>query len=101
MDNVFVTCFSLGPPVIIIPPKNTSLNVSQKALLRCQAVANPPNMTYVWQKGGENVYHIEWVWSLLFVPERAGPLFSLMFYVERMSRWRAILHFVAFIFLKF
>ncbi|XP_020486236.2 protein turtle homolog A [Labrus bergylta] len=48
-----------GPPVIIVPPKSTSVNMSQNALLRCQAVADPPNMTYVWQKGGENVYHIE------------------------------------------
>ncbi|XP_034085345.1 LOW QUALITY PROTEIN: protein turtle homolog A-like [Gymnodraco acuticeps] len=48
-----------GPPVIVIPPKSTSLNKSQNALLRCQAVADPPNMTYVWQKGGENVHHIE------------------------------------------
>lgn len=47
--------------------------MSQNALLQCQAVADPPNMTYVWQKGGENVYHIEWVWSFLFVPERASP----------------------------
>ncbi|XP_045923610.1 protein turtle homolog A [Micropterus dolomieu] len=48
-----------GPPVIVIPPESTSLNMSQNALLRCQAVADPPNMTYVWQRGGENVYHIE------------------------------------------
>ncbi|XP_051269409.1 protein turtle homolog A isoform X2 [Dicentrarchus labrax] len=48
-----------GPPVIVVPPKSTSLNMSQNALLRCQAVADPPNMTYVWQKGGENVHHIE------------------------------------------
>lgn len=48
-----------GPPVIVIPPKNTSLNMSLNALLQCQAVADPPNMTYVWQKGGDNVYHIE------------------------------------------
>ncbi|XP_040915450.1 protein turtle homolog A isoform X2 [Toxotes jaculatrix] len=48
-----------GPPVIVVPPKSTSLNMSQNALLRCQAVADPPNMTYVWQKGGENIYHIE------------------------------------------
>ncbi|KAM3599331.1 uncharacterized protein V6R79_003875 [Siganus canaliculatus] len=48
-----------GPPVIIIPPKSLSLNMSQNALLQCQAVANPPNMTYVWQKDGENVYHVE------------------------------------------
>ncbi|KAK2818926.1 hypothetical protein Q5P01_024487 [Channa striata] len=58
-----VTCVTTvkikGPPVIVVPPENTSLNMSQEALLRCQAVADPPNMTYVWQKGGENVYHIE------------------------------------------
>uniref|UniRef100_A0A673CB36 Immunoglobulin superfamily, member 9a n=1 Tax=Sphaeramia orbicularis TaxID=375764 RepID=A0A673CB36_9TELE len=54
-----VLCFPLGPPVIVIPPKNTSLNMSLNALLQCQAVADPPNMTYVWQKGGDNVYHIE------------------------------------------
>ncbi|XP_041666256.1 protein turtle homolog A [Cheilinus undulatus] len=48
-----------GPPVIIVPPKSTSVNMSKDALLRCQAVADPSNMTYVWQKGGENVYHIE------------------------------------------
>uniref|UniRef100_A0A3Q3GDV9 Immunoglobulin superfamily, member 9a n=1 Tax=Kryptolebias marmoratus TaxID=37003 RepID=A0A3Q3GDV9_KRYMA len=55
----FVFCFFLGPPVIVVPPKNTTLNMSQNALLQCQAVADPPNMTYVWQKGGENVYHTE------------------------------------------
>ncbi|XP_044190144.1 protein turtle homolog A [Thunnus albacares] len=58
-----VTCVTKvkikGPPVIVVPPKSTSLNMSQNALLQCQAVADPPNMTYVWQKGGENVYHIE------------------------------------------
>ncbi|XP_061590431.1 protein turtle homolog A isoform X2 [Cololabis saira] len=48
-----------GPPVIIVPPKNTSLNMSQDAFLQCQAVADPPNMTYVWQKKGQNVHHIE------------------------------------------
>ncbi|XP_042365632.1 protein turtle homolog A [Plectropomus leopardus] len=48
-----------GAPVIVVPPKNTSLNKSQNALLQCQAVADPPNMTYVWQKDGENVHHIE------------------------------------------
>lgn len=48
-----------GPPVIVVPPKSTSLNMSQNALLQCQAVADPPNMTYVWNKGEENVHHIE------------------------------------------
>uniref|UniRef100_A0A8C6UKJ3 Immunoglobulin superfamily, member 9a n=1 Tax=Neogobius melanostomus TaxID=47308 RepID=A0A8C6UKJ3_9GOBI len=50
-----ITC----PPVIVVPPKSTSLNMSQNALLQCQAVADPPNMTYVWHKAGENVHHID------------------------------------------
>ncbi|TRY95925.1 hypothetical protein DNTS_017257 [Danionella cerebrum] len=48
----------VGPPVIIIPPADTVLNVSQDAKLRCQAEADPPNMTYVWQRQGEDIYHI-------------------------------------------
>ncbi|KAJ7987256.1 hypothetical protein DPEC_G00336850 [Dallia pectoralis] len=48
-----------GPPVIVIPPKDTTLNITQNALLSCQAVADPQNMTYVWLREGENVYHIE------------------------------------------
>lgn len=60
-----VICLPAGPPVIVIPPKSTSLNMSKDASLTCQAVADPPNMTYVWQKNGENVYHVEWVHSLL------------------------------------
>ncbi|XP_069017973.1 protein turtle homolog A [Embiotoca jacksoni] len=58
-----VTCVTKvkikGPPVILVPPKSTALNMSQNALLQCQAVADPPNMTYVWQKDGDNVHHIE------------------------------------------
>ncbi|CAG5867238.1 unnamed protein product [Menidia menidia] len=52
-----------GPPVIVVPPKSISINVSQNALLQCQAVADPPNMTYVWQRGGENVHHVEFLKS--------------------------------------
>ncbi|XP_077479625.1 protein turtle homolog B-like [Stigmatopora argus] len=48
-----------GPPVIIVPPKSTFVNISHDALLDCQAVADPSNMTYEWLKGGENVYHLE------------------------------------------
>ncbi|XP_036385893.1 protein turtle homolog A-like [Megalops cyprinoides] len=48
-----------GPPAILIPPKDTSLNMSQDALLRCQAEAYPPNMTYMWMKQGKNVYHTD------------------------------------------
>ncbi|KAG7272767.1 hypothetical protein CRUP_015409 [Coryphaenoides rupestris] len=51
--------YGCRPPVIVIPPKSTSLNMSQNALLRCQATADPPNMTYVWWKGRENVHHVE------------------------------------------
>lgn len=64
-----VTRLPLGPPVIVVSPESASVNMSQNALLRCQAVADPPNMTYVWLKDGENVYHVEWVHSLLFAPE--------------------------------
>ncbi|XP_059394669.1 protein turtle homolog A-like isoform X2 [Carassius carassius] len=49
----------IGPPVIIIPPTETVLNMSQDAYLKCQAEADPPNMTYVWQRQGEDIYHIE------------------------------------------
>ncbi|XP_072570036.1 uncharacterized protein [Paramormyrops kingsleyae] len=48
-----------GPPVIITPPEDTALNMSQDALLQCQAEADPPNMTYVWLKQDVNVYHVD------------------------------------------
>ncbi|XP_043106664.1 protein turtle homolog A isoform X2 [Puntigrus tetrazona] len=49
----------IGPPVIVIPPTDTVLNMTQDAKLKCQAEADPPNMTYVWQRQGEDIYHIE------------------------------------------
>ncbi|XP_056109232.1 protein turtle homolog A isoform X1 [Rhinichthys klamathensis goyatoka] len=49
----------IGPPVIVIPPTDTVLNMSQDAKLKCQAEADPPNMTYVWQRQGEDIHHIE------------------------------------------
>ncbi|XP_035236091.1 protein turtle homolog A isoform X1 [Anguilla anguilla] len=48
-----------GPPIIIIPPEDVTLNMSQDGILQCQAEAYPTNLTYVWQKQGENVHHIE------------------------------------------
>nr|XP_015200956.1 PREDICTED: protein turtle homolog A-like isoform X1 [Lepisosteus oculatus] len=48
-----------GPPVIVIPPEDTTLNMSQDAVLRCQAEAYPSNLTYLWWKQGENVFHID------------------------------------------
>lgn len=50
-----------GPPIIIISPEDISLNMSQDAVLQCQADAYPSNLTYEWMKQGQNVYHIEWV----------------------------------------
>ncbi|KAK1154273.1 hypothetical protein AOXY_G28589 [Acipenser oxyrinchus oxyrinchus] len=49
----------LGPPVIVLQPADLSLNVSQDAALRCRAEAYPSNLTYLWWKGGENVFHIQ------------------------------------------
>uniref|UniRef100_A0A7N6FHP3 Immunoglobulin superfamily, member 9b n=1 Tax=Anabas testudineus TaxID=64144 RepID=A0A7N6FHP3_ANATE len=48
-----------GPPIIIISPEDTTLNMSQDAILQCQADAYPSNLTYEWVKQGQNVYHIE------------------------------------------
>ena len=56
---VVVVFFAPGPPVILVPPRSASLNVSQNADLTCKSIADPPNMTYVWMKGRENVHHIE------------------------------------------
>lgn len=54
-----VSLLSTGPPLIIISPEDTSLNMSQDAVLQCQADAYPSNLTYEWMKQGQNVYHIE------------------------------------------
>lgn len=54
-----VSLLSTGPPLIIVSPEDTSLNMSQDASLQCQADAYPSNLTYEWMKQGQNVYHIE------------------------------------------
>uniref|UniRef100_A0A8D2ZXH3 Immunoglobulin superfamily, member 9b n=1 Tax=Scophthalmus maximus TaxID=52904 RepID=A0A8D2ZXH3_SCOMX len=48
-----------GPPIIIISPEDTTLNMTQDAVLQCQADAYPSNLTYEWLKQGQSVYHIE------------------------------------------
>uniref|UniRef100_A0A3B4DJX9 Immunoglobulin superfamily, member 9b n=1 Tax=Pygocentrus nattereri TaxID=42514 RepID=A0A3B4DJX9_PYGNA len=48
-----------GPPVILISPEDTTMNMSQDAILQCQADAYPSNLTYEWWKEGQNVYHVE------------------------------------------
>uniref|UniRef100_A0A8C5UF62 Immunoglobulin superfamily member 9 n=1 Tax=Malurus cyaneus samueli TaxID=2593467 RepID=A0A8C5UF62_9PASS len=47
-----------GPPVIVVPPQNVTVNVSQDAFLACQAEAYPGNLTYSWFRGGSNVFHL-------------------------------------------
>lgn len=58
---VILVCLVLssGPPIILISPEDTTLNMSQDAVLQCQADAYPSNLTYEWLKQGQNVYHIE------------------------------------------
>ncbi|XP_073903833.1 protein turtle homolog A isoform X2 [Castor canadensis] len=48
----------LGPPVIVAPPKNSTVNTSQDVSLACQAEAHPANLTYSWFQNGINVFHI-------------------------------------------
>ncbi|KAF5905338.1 protein turtle A-like isoform X2, partial [Clarias magur] len=48
-----------GPPVIVISPEDTTMNMSESAVLRCRADAYPSNLTYEWQKEEQNVYNIE------------------------------------------
>ncbi|KAM5293948.1 protein turtle homolog A isoform 5-T12 [Glossophaga mutica] len=48
----------LGPPVIVVPPNNSTVNASQDISLACQAEAYPANLTYSWFKDSINVFHI-------------------------------------------
>uniref|UniRef100_A0A672P0R5 Uncharacterized LOC107553037 n=1 Tax=Sinocyclocheilus grahami TaxID=75366 RepID=A0A672P0R5_SINGR len=58
--QVHRACYLIvSPPIIIIPPEDTTMNMSQDAILQCQAEAYPSNFTYEWWKQGQNVYHIK------------------------------------------
>lgn len=48
--------FPLGPPYIVSPPENVTVNISQNALFTCQAEAYPGNLTYTWFWEEDNVY---------------------------------------------
>lgn len=48
----------LGPPVIVVPPNNNTVNASQDVSLACRAEAYPANLTYSWFQDGVNVFHI-------------------------------------------
>lgn len=52
---MFISC-SPGPPFIVSPPENITVNISQDALLTCRAEAYPGNLTYTWYWQDENVY---------------------------------------------
>ncbi|XP_043937066.1 protein turtle homolog B [Protopterus annectens] len=45
-----------GPPFIVSPPENITVNISQDALFTCQAEAYPGNLTYMWFLEDENVF---------------------------------------------
>uniref|UniRef100_A0A3P8NGB9 Immunoglobulin superfamily, member 9Bb n=1 Tax=Astatotilapia calliptera TaxID=8154 RepID=A0A3P8NGB9_ASTCA len=45
-----------GPPFIISPPENITVNISQDAFFTCQAEAYPRNLTYTWFWEEDNVF---------------------------------------------
>ncbi|XP_064424709.1 protein turtle homolog B [Latimeria chalumnae] len=45
-----------GPPFIVSPPENITVNISQDALFTCQAEAYPGNLTYMWYWEEDNVF---------------------------------------------
>ncbi|XP_036091189.1 protein turtle homolog A isoform X3 [Rousettus aegyptiacus] len=47
-----------GPPVIVVSPKNSTVNASRDVSLACQAEAYPANLTYSWFQDSVNVFHI-------------------------------------------
>lgn len=42
----------------MVPPRNSTINVSQDVSLACRAEAYPANLTYTWLQDGINVFHI-------------------------------------------
>lgn len=45
-----------GPPFIVTPPENITVNISQDAFFTCQAEAYPRNLTYTWFLEEDNVF---------------------------------------------
>ncbi|KAL8184370.1 UNVERIFIED_CONTAM: hypothetical protein K2H54_015309, partial [Gekko kuhli] len=56
-----------GPPVIVVPPQNITVNLTQDAFLACQAEAYPANLTYSWFLGNTNVFHLSHLQSRIRV----------------------------------
>ncbi|XP_061406811.1 protein turtle homolog B [Lethenteron reissneri] len=47
-----------GSPVIVLPPRNVTANITQHALFSCRAEAYPSNVTYSWFKADKNVHAV-------------------------------------------
>ncbi|XP_078062291.1 protein turtle homolog A-like isoform X2 [Mustelus asterias] len=45
-----------GPPTIVVPPSNLTVNYTQDAVFSCKAEAYPGNLTYSWFKDRVNVH---------------------------------------------
>ncbi|XP_072133772.1 protein turtle homolog A-like [Mobula birostris] len=56
--NHSTTLLVIGPPIIVHPPQNTTINVTQDAVFECEAEAYPVNVTYTWSKHGINVHQL-------------------------------------------
>ena len=52
----FLCCSPPGPPFIVSPPGNITVNISQDAFFTCQAEAYPRNLTYTWFWEEDNVF---------------------------------------------
>lgn len=53
---VFLCFCPPGPPFIVSPPENITVNISQDAFFTCQAEAYPRNLTYTWFLEEDNVF---------------------------------------------
>ncbi|XP_067833844.1 protein turtle homolog A-like, partial [Heptranchias perlo] len=47
-----------GPPAIVRPPGNVTVNYTQEVFFPCGAEAHPANLSYSWLKEGVNVRHL-------------------------------------------
>ncbi|XP_062895204.1 protein turtle homolog A [Mobula hypostoma] len=56
--NHSTTLLVIGPPIIVHPPQNTTINVTQDAVFECEAEVYPVNVTYAWSKHGINVHQL-------------------------------------------
>ncbi|XP_072886358.1 protein turtle homolog A-like [Hemitrygon akajei] len=65
--NHSTTLLVIGPPIIVHPPQNTTINVTQDAVFECEAEAYPVNVTYAWSKHGINVHQLSQLFHRVLV----------------------------------